>query len=206
MEIVARIINNEYFGGLFEISQVKPEWQITKVLPDENLILKKWNGTGWYEGTPVSELNAQKKQETLNYLSDMISKINRYITAMAMGKSVHDDLDYYELAYTTKYNLCKAFKVNPNADPYNTLATEAQLEGVAKVNDYVYFVIAKFEQGKTFRDRGVQLIECLRKRIYADLASNNFDVANQRLKIIDDLPADVKAEQVGAIYNQVMNL
>ena len=160
------------------------------------------------EAETPEKISIAKKAETIEFLDRMFAKVKLYIKAMAMGKSIHDDLAYYEEAYTNKYHLCLKLKDyldkgGDNPDPFNTIDTEAQLEGMT-TNDFISNVLLKFEQGKRFNDNGIQLIECLRKRIYADIELEAFDTAKARLELIDNLPATITPTDVATIYQQVM--
>ncbi|QYS85401.1 hypothetical protein JJC03_09130 [Flavobacterium oreochromis] len=189
--------------GLFSNSILAP-----KYLGD--FIDPHWNGSSYYEGLNSKEIREKKNDQIISYLDKVILKIKVYIKSMAMAKSINDDLDYYEEAYTNKYNLCVRLKCylekgGENPDPFNTIATEAQLEGQTTFK-FINNVIDKFEQGKAFNDNGIQLIECLRKRIYLDLDQELHEKAMSRLKLIDDLPATITPADVASIYQQVMSI
>ena len=74
----ARIINGTDWGGNYPQSwlndnqnkeiagQLVSKWTLTLVLPNENLILKKWNGSSWIEGASqeiIDQVNLEKKKE-----------------------------------------------------------------------------------------------------------------------------------------------
>lgn len=72
--MIARILNNE-FKGLYTNDfliknldkvingQLVSEWQLTEVLPNENLIKPIWNGTEWIEGATPEEIAEQELEK-----------------------------------------------------------------------------------------------------------------------------------------------
>lgn len=86
MNIVVRIINGEDFGGLYDISQINHDWQVTNVLPDENIILKKWNGVSWYEGFDELEVQVIRNQDKLN------NEKQKYIQRIKDGQEKYAEL------------------------------------------------------------------------------------------------------------------
>ncbi len=74
----ARIINNSEFGGIFTDEFIQENWEVTDVLPDDNLINKKWNGLQWIEGlslSQINDLNIQKAIEIDLYYTKKISEL-----------------------------------------------------------------------------------------------------------------------------------
>lgn len=71
----ARIINNEFKGFYTDDfilnnldnlinGQLVSEWQLTEVLPNENLINPIWNGSEWIEGATPEEITEQTLSKT----------------------------------------------------------------------------------------------------------------------------------------------
>lgn len=169
-----------YFG---EFHETKPEGYLIK------------------EELPVVEITyLQNDVDVL--LKKVLNKILLYSKALAMGKSIEDDLAYFEEAYTNKYNMCKG----NSSDPYNTLYYESLAEGFTTLQEYKDYVITKYELGKSFYDTALQMSEVMRKLIIVDCTSNNLNKAIQRLKLVDDLPATITPQQVSVVFNQVINL
>jgi hypothetical protein len=83
----ARILNNKFQGvytNIFIIDnwdkvingQLVSEWQLTEVLPSENLLKPTWNGSEWIEGETPEEIAEQqtkalKQKETDLYIKRM---------------------------------------------------------------------------------------------------------------------------------------
>lgn len=132
----------------------------------------------------------------------VLDKIKRYSLALAMGKSINDDLEYFEKAYTTKYEMCKGIKV----DPYNSILIESQLEGFSTKQEYVEIVILKFEQGLMFRDIALQMSEVLRKLMFNDISILDYSKAMARLEIVNQLNSNITAGEVSGVFQQVLNL
>lgn len=146
------------------------------------------------------EAHISSIEEKDELLRKVLNKILLYSRALAMGKTIEDDLDYFEKAYTNKYEMCKGLKV----DPYNTLYIESVSEGFATVQEYKDYVIEKYELGKGFYDTALQLSEVMRKLIINDCVNNEINKAIQRLKLVDDLPNTITVSQVSQVFNQVM--
>ena len=117
-----------------------------------------------------------------------------------MGKSIDDDLEYFEKAYTNKYEMCKGLK----PDSYNTLQIESVAEGFATLQEYKDYVIEKYELGKGFYDTALQLSEVMRKLVINDCTNNEINKAMQRLTLVDELPTTITVAQVSEVFNQVM--
>lgn len=143
------------------------------------------------------------KNERYDYLLLVVfNKVREYARALAMGKSIDDDLDYYELAYTNKYNMCKGLIPDPN----NTIATEASLEGYPSTQAYKDYVIVAYDAGKMFRNQAIQMLEVVRKRVILDKDNDDIDTALTRLTMIDNLPKDIKVEDVDGVFTNIMTV
>jgi hypothetical protein len=156
---------------------------------------------GWLDELPtITVTYIQSDVDVL--LKKVLNKILLYSKALAMGKSIEDDLAYFEEAYTNKYNMCKGNTV----DPYNTLYYESLSEGFVTLQEYKDYVIEKYELGKSFYDTALQMSEVMRKLIIVDCSTNNFEKAITRLKLVDDLPTTITVQQVSITFNQVITL
>lgn len=109
----ARIINSEDFGGAYSDDflldnkdnfingQLVSEWVLTPILPNQFFIIKKWNGSSWYEGGTQEEIDirnfektketirqflAKKKQDGRNYFNE----IELIITMQLAGMLIMD--------------------------------------------------------------------------------------------------------------------
>ena len=80
--MLSRIVNNKFEGfytnDFIEQNQDKiidgqlvSEWQLTEVLPNENLINPKWNGTEWIEGATPEEIAEANKPKVPESISQM---------------------------------------------------------------------------------------------------------------------------------------
>lgn len=85
----ARIVNGEDFGGIYNTQyfidnpELTSDWVLTEVLPEVDLLVKKWNGTTWIEGATSEEIVESKR--------DLIESIdNEYTTKISnlMRKSI----------------------------------------------------------------------------------------------------------------------
>lgn len=216
----ARILNNEYKGTFpdYYISknynkiingQLVSEWTMTEILPtEEEMLFVKlcFDGDKYYEGATVEEINFEKIKILTELKPKIFSKIKRYALALAMGKSVDDDLEYYETAYRQKYQRAKDFLSGAFSDALGTFQTESILEGFETPTTYANYIITAFEKGENFQKVAYDMSEVLRKLLLKDEAEMNYDKAIARCTIIDELPDTVQATQIGAIFNQVLSL
>jgi len=119
-----------------------------------------------------------------------------------MGKTIDDNLDYYELVYRNKYKMAKGLIPDPN----NTLSLESQLENFTDLEAYKAYIIEKFELGEGFYNSALQLSEVVRKRVLKDEEINDLDKAISRLSLINDMTKEVTVHEVHGVFNQIMNL
>jgi len=81
----ARILNNQiqgYYTNEFIQNnfdkvingQLVSEWQLTEVLPSENLLKPTWNGTEWIEGATAEEIEQSQNQEKENFVRAFMAK------------------------------------------------------------------------------------------------------------------------------------
>jgi hypothetical protein len=89
----ARILNNELTGiytndfiskNLDKVinGQLVSEWELTEILPSENLLKPLWKGTTWIEGaTPeeITEQENQQKQELKRQAHEELLKTDWYV-------------------------------------------------------------------------------------------------------------------------------
>ena len=148
------------------------------------------------------ELLEEKSNKLINLQKVVLQKIQNYTRALSMGKSIKDDLDYFERVYTLKYEIA----IGTKTDPLNTLELEANLEGYNSIQEYKELIINKFEQGRGFFEIAMQMIEVLRKQIFVDIELYNLDKAIQRLEIIDNLEDTIQVDDIQNIFNKVMSL
>ncbi len=148
------------------------------------------------------ELLEEKSNKLINLQKVVLQKIQNYTRALSMGKSIKDDLDYFERVYTLKYEIA----IGTKTDPLNTLELEANLEGYNSIQEYKELIINKFEQGRGFFEIAMQMNEVLRKQIFVDIELYNLDKAIQRLEIIDNLEDTIQVDDIQNIFNKVMSL
>lgn len=193
------IIKAKYFND----TDILPKNAIPELLK-KNFVKPKFNfdTRKFEEGATEAEINNQKEKEFEELKKKVFYKIENYGRALSMGKPVDSDLNYYERAYTNKYNLAKGIK----PDTLNVLQTEMTLEGYTDLEAYKQLIISKYEQGVQFFEVVLQMAEIFRKRILADKLQGNYNKALLRMKIIDNLPKEVTTEQVHQIFNQVMTM
>lgn len=111
----ARILENNDFGGVYKgdflsknLNKVingglVSEWNLTDVLPGDNLYKPTWNGTEWIEGFTQQEIDDKLRIEALNYTKQK-----------------------YELHKTNGWEAYQDFRAKIVLDIENSIITEEQ--------------------------------------------------------------------------------
>lgn len=128
----------------------------------------------------ADELAEIETANVMMQLRDVLGVISRQALLISMNRNEQEDLAYFEVAYRTKYALCKGYRT----DPENTIFQESLLEGYATVELFKTDVISKFEAGEQLRDTIIQLTEVTRKAIFKDIENNDFVKPIQRIQIL----------------------
>lgn len=184
--------------GITGVEPTHSNWTLTPYIG--GFVKEFWNGSQWIESASIEEINTTSIIDKDILLKRVLNKILLYSRALAMGKSIDDDLEYFEKAYTNKYEMCKGLK----PDSYSTLQIESVAEGFATLQEYKDYVIEKYEIGKGFYDTALQLSEVMRKLVINDCTNNEINKAMQRLTLVDELPTTITVAQVSEVFNQVM--
>lgn len=87
MKLYAKINNNTDFGGLFSEDRLKEDWITTEVLPDPNLVVKKWNGSTWFEGATPEQIEVQNQKISLAKVKEFLDK------KRAVGEAIFNDFE-----------------------------------------------------------------------------------------------------------------
>lgn len=135
-------------------------------------------------------------------LNPLVAKSRVWLRAILMGKTLEDDLEYFEDVYRTKYNQC----TDPNGTFDTLLTMEAQLEGFANVSDYKAYVIGRWEQGLGFYEGAKGLLEVFRKRVLKDFDDNDKAKADLRMDELDGLPSDLNPMDFQTEFERIMAL
>lgn len=132
-------------------------------------------------------------------LRDVLGTISKQALFISMNRKELEDLDYYEVAYRTKYALCKGYRT----DPENTIFQESLLEGYATVELFKADVISKFEAGEQLRDTIIQLTEVTRKAIFKDIENNDFVKPIQRIQILQQITGATSVTVIPLIQSAI---
>ena len=101
--MLSRILNNE-FQGIYTSDfidqnqdkvingQLVSEWQLTEVLPSENLLKPIWNGTEWVEGATPEEIAEANKPIVPQTISAMRLKLQLFDIGIT-DQDIFDDID-----------------------------------------------------------------------------------------------------------------
>ena len=97
MDIVAKINDDNSFGGNFYTKDVKENWNTTDLIYDSNYLKPKWNDSVWCEGASQEEIDkinydkkiqsvrqflAKKKQEGKDYFNEFELIITMQLAGM----------------------------------------------------------------------------------------------------------------------------
>jgi hypothetical protein len=120
----ARIVNGQFAGVHLQSwlhnnqdkeigGQLVSEWQLTEVLPSEDLLKPSWNGTEWIEGATAGEIaeankpivpsQARSMNLRLVLIQNGISIQDIYDTIASLP-SPHNALGYQMFEYATHYD------------------------------------------------------------------------------------------------------
>jgi Trp operon repressor len=175
--MVARIVNNK-FGGLFEEIFIEKnqekkingafvsEWQLTDVLPSENLLKPQWNGTEWIEGATTEELQTiqnQKKETAKQDIANLYTQLYRSALSRATGKT--GTLEYLLLQkkeYEDKYK-CAMEVINnqPISNQFMYAQIDAEKEFEDFADDILFIKIGGINQMITNPDAPINYPELI---------------------------------------------
>lgn len=116
-----------------------------------------------------------------------------------MGKTINDDLIYFETAYREKYNYCNnALQINEFTQAF---INESNIEGYTNAQEYANYVIARFETGVNKRNDLLQRVETFRKKILTDVENNNIVKACERLETVKTNTPSIFVETIQIALN-----
>lgn len=105
MDIVAKINENNSFGGNFYTKDIQEDWNITNVIYDSNYLKPIWNISEWVEGATQEEIEAYNRSLIPQEISRMKFELQLYITTtirdennniLQFGKTFQDIIDYID--------------------------------------------------------------------------------------------------------------
>ena len=76
MDIVAKINENNSFGGNFYTKDVQSDWNITNVIYDSNYLKPIWNNLNWIEGQTEEQIQEEKIQKAISIDLEYTKKIS----------------------------------------------------------------------------------------------------------------------------------
>ena len=151
MDIVAKINENNSFGGNFYIKDVKEGWNVTNVIYEDTFLKPNWNGSEWVEGATPEEIEAYNRSLIPQVISRMKFEIQLYITTtvrdennniVQLGKTFQDIIDYINSLQMSsfyknllKMRLLSCVTLERDNDDLNALApgmgiSQAQLDEI----------------------------------------------------------------------------
>ena len=151
MDIVAKINENNSFGGNFYIKDVQSDWNVTNVIYDSNYLKPIWNGSEWVEGSTQEEIEAYNRSFIPQEISRMKFELQLYITTtvrdennniVQLGKTFQDIIDYIDSLQMSnfyknllKMRLLSCVTLERDNDDLNALApgmgiSQAQLDEI----------------------------------------------------------------------------
>lgn len=198
--------NEEHYGNGFR-EVVQPTFDANTHKRSNDLIEIEIEGIKkvTYEVEVLSEEEIQAKVDqykaTLQTrLNEVVSSSRRYAKAIVLGKTINDDLDYFEDVYTTKYEMCQVTYFDA------LLEMEAQAEGFKTLDEYKAYVIGRFEAGKAFFEQAKVMLEVFRKVCLAHFEQDNYSKAERKITSLDDLPEDISPAVFATEFQRILAL
>ena len=151
MDIVAKINENNSFGGNFYTKDIQEDWNITNVIYDSNYLKPIWNISEWVEGATQEEIEAYNRSLIPQEISRMKFELQLYITTtirdennniLQFGKTFQDIIDYIDSLQMSnfyknllKMRLLSCVTLERDNDDLNSLApgmgiSQAQLDEI----------------------------------------------------------------------------
>ena len=78
----AKIINTTDFDGIYTIDylleniELTSDWILTELLPSNEIVIPKWNGSEWFEGGSNDYLRSIKEEKAIQIDLDYTAKIS----------------------------------------------------------------------------------------------------------------------------------
>jgi hypothetical protein len=243
--MIARILNNE-FGGLFEENFIEKnqekkingafvsEWQLTDVLPSENLLKPQWNGTEWIEGATTEEIQTiqnQKKHEIYLKIFQVVnnlttSALSRATNKLGLGLS-RIELENLKSEYKSVYEVAKYFIDNDNilnqiifdnldfeqendftGDILNQVANQLQIStaGISRIQIYCKIIIKKYELGELMLNEFNSFIRTFRSKMITFLDKNDFHKIESGFNLSLSITNQTENSQLYTIFLTFNNL
>ena len=183
---------------------IAKDWIFTDVIPSDDLFKPLWDEDlqEWYEGEDQDVIDDLETKRLTDILSAVCFKTRLWAKAIVMGKTVEDDLDYFQDVYTEKYNQCQ--DLNDSFDYF--LDLEATAEGYGSLEDYKMLVITKFETGLAFFKQAKAMTEVFRKVVLFNIENKDFGTAESQIILVDNLPRDITPSDFAVNFQNVISL
>ena len=209
----ARVINGQYQGTYSNDfiqknynkvinSQLVSEWELTDVLPNQNLLKPTWNDIEWIESATPEEIAEEKKPIYLERLQDYSTDLLIRAKGAAIGKKGDKDyiLGQVEM-YDNKYAFSKGVffsqlifdEMTKEAIEFgNTIGVSMDLEAFKQLVIYMHDDAS--EKYRVF----VYMIERCRTFIQTLIENNDFTKVDSAFALIDTLDAPEQAQSLMA--------
>lgn len=201
-----RILNGAAHGTYTDDfnDTIAKDWVFTNIIPSSDLFKPLWDEQKqeWYEGEKQEIINQKLTNKLNQELSNICFASRLWAKAIAMDKTINDDLDYFEDVYTEKYNQCK--DLDGVFDYF--LELEANAEGYTRLTDYKQLVIQKYEAGLSFFQQAKAMLEVFRKVVLLDIDNKNFTQAKSKITNLDALPNDISPTDFATEFQRIINL
>ena len=94
MDIVAKINDDNSFGGNFYTKDIKEDWNVTQSIYDSEFLKPIWNGLNWIEGATAEEIAESEKE----IVPETISRMNLEIQLLLLhGIEIPNIIEAIEL-------------------------------------------------------------------------------------------------------------
>lgn len=218
---MVRIINNTDFGGIYSEEFIQEGWEMTNKIPDQNLIVKKWNGANWYEGATADEIGISNAKKNAEKEEEIIKRYN-YLMMRALSSSMgkYGSFEYLQnqkSEYDEKYAIAKGLKVS---DPFtNSLEKEMnrdfteesliatlQYFGLEpsenKLENFYKLIIFKYEYAEYRYEVFKAFCVDYRTKCRSFLETSELAKLQVAFEMADTLPNELTDQDIETLYNQ----
>ena len=199
----ARVINGQYQGAYSNDfiqknynkvinGQLVSEWELTEILPNENLLKPIWNGSEWIEGATPEEIAEEKKPIYLERLQNYSIDLRLRAKASAIGKKGSRDYIFAQVEmYELKYKIAKGIV---SGQYFTDLLTNEALEFGLSIEDFKSLIITMYETAEATYQQFLFMIERCRTFIQTLIENNDFTKVDSAFALIDTLDASEQAQ------------
>lgn len=204
--------------GHYQAQYIQPSWtMVYEPLPDPNYFyLTRWNFSTlvWEEGGDVEAINAQRRSDFLDELTDKVTYLTKRSVISSVAKE-EKDIEYLEgqvLRYKHKYNVAKHFVDNSGAifnqiwhdqivSEMNTTIIETGAPLTIPV--FMGLIVQYYEAGQEREQKFNAAIESFRCKTKDLILTNQFERARTCLDLSNTVTDAVSMELLDSLLIQL---